>query len=143
MRDKIFLDTNVMVYAYDKSAGEKHIKAREILMELWESGYGVISIQVLKEFYVTTTQKIPNKLGIEIVSEIISDFLNWEVVVNDGEGILEAISLQQRYNLSFWDALIVEAALESGCSFLYSEDLNPGQKIRGVQLKNPFTQILS
>ena len=138
MRDKIFLDTNIIVYAYDKSAGEKHIQAKKILMDLWESGYGVISIQVLKEFYMTVTQKIPNKMEKESASEIISDFLNWEVVINDGQSILEAISIQQKYVLSFWDALVVEAALESGCSFLYTEDLNAGQKIKSIQIKNPF-----
>jgi predicted nucleic acid-binding protein len=139
MSDKIFLDTNVIVYAYDKSAGEKHIKAKKILIDLWESGFGVISIQVLKEFYVTVTQKIPNVLKTEVVEEIISDFLSWEVVVNDGYNILEAISIQRRYRFSFWDSLIIAAAKESSCSLLYTEDLTSGQKINDLQIKNPFT----
>jgi predicted nucleic acid-binding protein len=139
MSDKIFLDTNVIVYAYDKSAGEKHIKAKKILIDLWESGFGVISIQVLKEFYVTVTQKIPNVLKTEVAEEIISDFLSWEVVVNDGYNILEAISIQRRYRFSFWDSLIIAAAQESGCSLLYTEDLSSGQKIKDLQIKNPFT----
>lgn len=139
MSDKIFLDTNVIVYAYDKSAGEKHNKAKKILIDLWESGFGVISIQVLKEFYVTVTQKIPNVLKTEVAEEIISDFLRWEVVVNDGYNILEAISIQRRYRFSFWDSLIIAAAQESGCSLLYTEDLSSGQKIKDLQIKNPFT----
>lgn len=138
MNDKIFLDTNVIVYAYDTSAGGKHTKANKILMDLWESGYGAISTQVLKEFYVTVTQKIPHTLSSEDAAEIIGDFLNWEVVVNDGNSILEAISIQRKYRLSFWDALIITAAQESGCSLLYSEDLNSGQKIRNLQIQNPF-----
>ncbi|MCK4762415.1 MAG: PIN domain-containing protein [Candidatus Aminicenantes bacterium] len=138
MSDKIFLDTNVIVYAYDKSAGVKHTRAKEILIDLWESGFGVISIQVLKEFYVTVTQKIPNKLDSESAAEIIGDFLSWEVVVNDGYDILEAISIQKKHRLSFWDSLIISAAQQSGCSLLYTEDLNPGQKIRNLQIRNPF-----
>jgi len=138
MRDRVFLDTNVIVYAYDKSAGKKHIQAKEILIDLWKSGYGVISIQVLKEFYVTVTRKIPNTLDIDTAETIIDDFLSWEVVVNDGHNLLEAISIQRRYRFSFWDALIIAAAQESGCSLLYSEDLSSGQKIKNLQIKNPF-----
>jgi predicted nucleic acid-binding protein len=138
MKDKIFLDTNVIVYAYDKSAGEKHIQAKKILADLWESQHGVISTQVLKEFYVTVTQKISTALDKKTASGIIADFLNWEVVVNDGHSILTAISIQQKYCLSFWDALIINSAQESGCAFLYSEDLNSGQKLKNLQIRNPF-----
>jgi predicted nucleic acid-binding protein len=138
MKDRVFLDTNVIVYAYDKSAGEKHIQAKKILIDLWKTGFGVISIQVLKEFYVTVTRKIPNTLDIETAETIINDFLSWEVVVNDGHNLLKAISIQRKYRFSFWDALIIAAAQESGCSLLYSEDLSSGQKIKSLQIKNPF-----
>lgn len=138
MKDKVFLDTNVIVYAYDNSAGEKHIKAKKILIDLWESGTGVISTQVLKEFYVTVTQKIPNIIDKKIAAESIRDFLSWEVVVNDGYSILNAISIQMKYCLSFWDALIITSAQESDCSILYSEDLSSGQKINNLQIRNPL-----
>ena len=138
MNDKIFLDTNLIVYAYDNSAGEKHVQAKNILIDLWESGYGVISVQVLKEFYVTVTQKIPKPLNVDAAAKIINDFLSWEVVVNDGSSILNAISIQQKYRLSFWDSLIIAAAWESRCSYIYTEDLNSGQKIKDLEIKNPF-----
>jgi len=143
MNGKVFLDTNVIVYAYDNSAGEKHAQAQKILLDLWKSGLGVISTQVLKEFYVTVTQKIPNTLNKENAAGIISDLLSWEVVVNDGYKILQAIAIQQKYCLSFWDALIINSAQESGCSVLYSEDLSSGQKLGSLEIRNPFKTFSS
>ncbi len=139
MKDnKIFIDTNVLVYAYDNSAGFKHEKARDLLVELWDSGSGVLSIQVLQEFYITVTKKIPKPLDIDIVADIIKDLLKWDLIINDGETILEAIKLQKRYMYSFWDSMIIEAAVKRGCAVLYSEDLSHGQVIEGVEIKNPF-----
>ena len=86
--DKVFLDTNIIIYAYDLTAGEKHKIAKKIVLDLWNSGLGIISTQVLQEFFVIATQKIPKPLDIKIAKEIMRDLLKWNVVVNDGESIL-------------------------------------------------------
>ncbi len=135
--DKVFLDTNVIVYAYDKSAGEKHRIASDIMIELWKSGHGVISTQVLQEFFVVTTRKIPKPLKVNLAKEIINDLLAWDVVTNDGESILSAIDIHLKHKYSFWDSMIIDAALKGGASVMYSEDLSDGQ-INSVTIKNPF-----
>jgi len=136
--DKAFLDTNIIVYAYDRSAGKKHRLAADIMIELWESGRGVISTQVLQEFFVIATKKIPRPLKGNVVKEIINDLLTWEVVVNDGDSILSAIDIHLKYKYSFWDSMIIDAALKGGATVLYSEDLSDGQTVKGVTIKNPF-----
>lgn len=136
--DKIFVDTNILIYAYDISAGVKHVTAVRILSELWESGRGVLSTQVLQEFFVSVTRKIPNPINEQHAINIVRDFLRWELVVNDGDSILEAASLVSRYRFSFWDCLIIQAALKSGCNILLSEDLSDSQVIESLQIRNPF-----
>jgi len=137
--DKVFLDTNIIIYAYDLTAGEKHKIAKKIVLDLWDSGLGTISTQVMQEFFVTATQKIPKPLGTKLAKEIMRDLLKWNVVVNDGESILEAVNILLRYNYSFWDSMIIEAAIKSGAGILLTEDLSDGQIINGVTIKNPFT----
>lgn len=136
--DKVFLDTNIIVYAYDVSAAEKHEIAKKIVLDLWDSGFGVISTQVLQEFFVTITQKIPKPMDKRVARDIVSDLLKWEVVVNDGESILEAAEILFQYGYSFWDSLIIAAAMRNGAEALLSEDLAHGQTIHGVTIKNPF-----
>ncbi len=136
--DKVFLDTNIMVYAYDVSANEKHKIASEIMIDLWNSGLGILSTQVLQEFFVNVTKKIPRLLNAKKAKDIVKDFLKWDVVVNDGESILDAVEIHLKYKYSFWDSLIINAAVKSGAALLLSEDLSDGQKIEGVTIKNPF-----
>ena len=136
--DKVFLDTNIIIYAYDLTAGEKHKIAKKIVLDLWNSGLGIISTQVLQEFFVIATQKIPKPLDIKIAKEIMRDLLKWNVVANDGESILEAVNILLRYHYSFWDSMIIEAAVKSGAGMLLTEDLSDGQIISGVTIKNPF-----
>jgi predicted nucleic acid-binding protein len=136
--DKVFLDTNIILYAYDISAGEKHQISKKIVLDLWDSGLGVISTQVLQEFFVNVTQKIPKPLDKKLARDIVSDFLKWNVVINDGESILEAVEILLRYGYSFWDSLIIEAAIRGGAEALISEDLTHGQMINGVTIENPF-----
>lgn len=138
MNDKSFVDTNIMVYAHDLDAGEKHEIAKRTLITLWESGTGVISTQVLQEFYVTLTRKVPNPLKKSLVRSIIKNYLVWEVVVNNGETILQAIEIEENYNISFWDAMIVSAAYSKNAAFIITEDLNDGQQIEGIIIVNPF-----
>ena len=135
---KVFLDTNVLIYAHDTSAGRKHDLARETVLELWNQSNGLLSTQVLQEFFVTITRKIPTPLKLRDGRKIIEDLLSWDVVVNDGRAILAAIDIQDRYRYSFWDALIVHAAIQGGATVLLSEDLSDSQTIHGVTIKNPF-----
>ncbi len=136
--NKTFLDTNIIVYAYDSSARSKHETAKKIMKELWGSGQGIISTQVLQEFYVSVTKKIPKPLDMEIATHIIKDLMYWDVVVNDGEAILEAIEIQARHRFSFWDSLVIQAAVKGGAEVLFSENLNSGQIVSSVEIKNPF-----
>ena len=134
-----FVDTNVLVYAHDRTAGSKHDSARQLVHELWRSRRGVVSTQVLQEFYVTVRKKVAVPLSREEARELIVDFRSWRVVVNDEHSILDAIELEERFRISFWDALIVQAAITSGADVLYSEDLNAGQTYGTVTVVNPFT----
>lgn len=135
---KVFLDTNIIIYAYDSSAGKKHEIARKILIELWDSGLGVISTQVLQEFFINVTKKIPKPIDIDLAKGIIEDFLKWDVVVNDGESLLDAIDILVEYNYSFWDSMIIQAAVKGGAELLLTEDLEHGKVVKGVEIRNPY-----
>jgi predicted nucleic acid-binding protein len=136
---KTFLDTNIVIYAYDASAGLKHEIARQIMTDLWTSGNGILSTQVLQEFYVNVTRKIPKPLDLDLARQIVADLLKWDVVVNGGDSILDAIDIQKRHNFSFWDAMIISSSVTGGAVTLLSEDLTDGQIIGGVTIRNPFT----
>jgi predicted nucleic acid-binding protein len=133
-----FVDTNVLVYAEDRDAGDKHGRARDLVKELWNRRDGVLSVQVLQEFFVTVTRKVRRPLSAAKALDIVREYLTWTVVNNTGSLLVEAIELQQKARLSFWDALVVQAALETGCEQLYSEDLNHGQRIGTLTIVNPF-----
>jgi predicted nucleic acid-binding protein len=137
---KTFLDTNIVIYAYDASAGLKHEIARQIMTDLWTSGNGILSTQVLQEFYVNVTRKIPKPLDLDLATQIVADLLKWDVVVNGGDTILDAIDIQKRHNFSFWDAMIISSSVTGGAVTLLSEDLTDGQIIVGVTIRNPFTE---
>jgi predicted nucleic acid-binding protein len=133
-----FVDANVLVYAFDGSAGAKKARAEALVTRLWDSGTGCLSVQVLQEFFVTITRKVPRPLPIETAAERIREFTTWPVFSPGAHDVLAAIVLQQQSRLSFWDAMVVHAAAEAGCEILWSEDLNDGQQIRGLQVRNPF-----
>jgi predicted nucleic acid-binding protein len=139
MKDhKVFVDTNIVVYAYDVSAGEKHKKAVEIMKDMWGTGNGIISSQVLQEFFVSVTRKIAKPVNIPTAKEIIKDLLKWKTVTINGEILLEAIDIHNEHKYSFWDSVIIAAAIEGGAKVLFSEDLTDAQKIKGIIIKNPF-----
>lgn len=133
-----FIDTNILVYAHDSSAAEKHEQAKAILQTLWSSRMGCLSIQVLQEFFVAITRKVPKPLPVTDVSQIISDLSVWRVHSPNAEDVLQAIDLQARYQTSFWDAMIIQSARKLKCQTLWSEDLNAGQMYYSVQIQNPF-----
>jgi len=133
-----FVDTNVLVYAHDISAGPKHTRARDLLTELWTAGNGCLSVQVLQEFYVTVTQKVAKPLDSPSAAQVIVDLSEWTVHRPSAQDVLDAIGLHRRYGIAFWDAMIVQSALMVGCRTLWSEDLNPGQSYDSLKVQNPF-----
>lgn len=133
-----FVDTNILVYAHDSSAGCKQTEARELLRSLWQSGDGCISIQVLQEFYVTVTRKVAKPLSPDAASRIIGDLSAWQVHRPGVEDVQNAIRLQQRYQTSFWDAMVLTSALQMGCRTIWSEDLSAGQVYERVTVQSPF-----
>ncbi len=140
MKDKIFLDTNVIVYAHDRSSGKKNTIAMEIMEYLWERKKGVISVQVMQEFYVCVTTKILKPLPLKVARKILEYILNWDLIINDEYITIKAINLQEKYRFSFWDSLIVQSAIQSQAYTLFSEDLSDGQIIENVKIVNPFVQ---
>jgi len=138
MSDRAFVDTNVLVYAHDRSAGRKHEVARELVGRLWQERSGVVSTQVLQELYVNLRRKAGSPLSATLAREVIEDYLRWPLVENGGEAILRAMAVEQRHGLSFWDALIVQAAQDAGVPVLYSEDLSHGHRYGPVTVENPF-----
>ncbi len=138
--DRWFVDTNILLYAHDDSAGEKRDQARALVERLWESRQGCLSVQVLQEFVVNATRKIARPLDTATAKEIVADFSRWYLHVPGADDVLAAIGIHQRTGISFWDAMIVRSAAEIGCAVLYSEDLNAGQDYSGVRVENPFKQ---
>jgi len=133
-----FVDTNVLVYAHDVTAGDKHNRARVLVKELWDTREGCLSVQVLQEFFVTTTRKIPKPLEAPAAAQIIDDLAHWHVHAPAASDVLAAIDIHQRTGASFWDAMILRSAKELGCGTLSSEDLTSGQAFEGVEVSNPF-----
>lgn len=136
---RMFVDTNILVYAHDRSAGAKHDQAVDMLAILWEKRSACISVQVLQEFYVAITQKVPNPVDRTHAKDIVTSLASWHTHVPNPEDIVRAIEIQQRFRLSFWDAMIIHSAQRLDCAQLISEDLNDGQTYDSVQVMNPFS----
>lgn len=138
MPGKVFLDTNILVCAHDIHEPEKQAAAENLIVASLRSGVGVISAQVLAEFFVTVTRKIRQTMPARRAREEIALLANFEVVETDATLILRAADGSMRWKLSFWDALILAAAERAGCETVYSEDLADGQKYGSVTVRNPF-----
>jgi predicted nucleic acid-binding protein len=138
MSDRYFVDTNILMYAHDAAAGAKHERAKQLLEQLWRDRAGVVSTQVLQELCVNLLRKIRTPLDTKAIHYIVADYLTWEVVVNTGDSILHALDIQERYRISFWDALVIQAADASGAEVVYSEDFSENQKYGGVRVVNPL-----
>ena len=139
----VFVDTNILVYAYDLSAGDKYKNAAQLVAECWEKENGCISMQVLQEFFVTVTRKIAKPLESQIARQIVADLAHWRIHSPEPPDLLQAIDLSQAYHLSFWDAMIIHSAAHLGCKHLLSEDLSDGQVYGNVQVINPFAGGIS
>ena len=138
MTDRFFVDTNVLIYAHDLDAGLKHDRAALIVADLWEKENGIVSVQVLQEFYVNVTRKIARPMTPAAARGIIRNYLAWRVEPNEPSAVLLASEIGERNRISFWDALIVASAARSGADRILSEDLNHGQVIEGIRIENPF-----
>ncbi len=138
MAEKYFVDTNILIYAHDRSAGLKHERARQLIERLWTSGQGVLSTQVLQELCVNLRRKVANPVPVDEIRGLIRDYLSWEIVVNTPEAVIQALEIEVRYKTSFWDALILQAAEQSGAAVLYSEDLAAKQAYGPVRVVNPL-----
>lgn len=134
---KTFVDTNILIYAHDVDAGEKHRLAKEVLQTLWLDRTGVLSPQVLQEFYVNVRRKTTKPLTKELARSAVNAYAIWCVDITAAE-MATAFRIEDAAHISFWDALICAAALKSGAERILSEDLNAGQKIEGVRIENPF-----
>ncbi len=138
MSDKYFVDTNILMYAHDRSAGAKYRVAASLVEGLWDSGEGVLSTQVLQELCINLRRKVAPPLPVNQVRQLIRDYSTWEIVTNTSGSVLQALDIEARYKISFWDALILQAAAHAGASILYSEDLAAGQSYEGIHVVNPL-----
>jgi predicted nucleic acid-binding protein len=136
MNGRSFLDSNILVYTDDHDRPEKQARALDVVQQCRLSGTGVVSTQVLQEYFVTATRK----LGVpaQIAREKVEIFSHFEVVVIQVDDILSAIDLHRLHSVSLWDGLIVRAALAGGCSSLLSEDMQPGRRFDGLEVLDPF-----
>lgn len=142
MSGRTFVDTNVLIYAYDVDALTKHEIAKERLRDLWKGRTGSLSAQVLHEFYVNVTRKIRSPLPKPDARAVVNSYLVWCVETTSAD-ISIACQIEDEARISFWDAMIVAAALKAGAERILSEDLNAGQNISGIQIQNPFAKPAS
>ena len=133
-----FFDSNVLIYAYDPRDAAKHAQAERLLANAIANGTGVLSAQTLGEFFNTVTRRLPDALTVDAAREAIVRFSAMPVVEVDLELALRAVDTSERYQISYWDGLIIAAAERAGCVRLFSEDLNAGQSYNGVVVVNPF-----
>lgn len=133
-----FVDTNVLLYAHDRGAGAKRERAVALLERLGDERRGLLSSQVLMEFYVAATHKLPGRLDQRTAAAIVDDFGTWPVFSPSVGDILEGARLAQRYRIHFWDGMIVRGAAALGAELIWTEDLNSGQRYEGITVRNPF-----
>jgi predicted nucleic acid-binding protein len=143
MSDKAFLDTNILVYAHEPNTGIKHERARTLIDKLWNTGAGVLSTQVLQELCINLRRKMAKPWTVEETRNLILDYMDWQIVVNTPDSVIEALSIETRYQISFWDALIVQSAESSGAAILYSEDFSDGRTYGSVRVVNPLNETAS
>ena len=138
MADKEFFDTNILIYACDRSEPEKQSQARRLLKNAIEKETGAVSAQVLSEFFTVVTRRIQQPLSIEEAEEVIEQLAILPIVEVDLTLVRQAISTCRQYQISYWDSLIIAAAERAGCTRIVSEDLNPWQSYHGIVVVNPF-----
>lgn len=133
-----FVDTNVLLYAVDHTESQKQARAEALLNRLWSNRSGCLSVQVLQEFYVNATRKLSRRLDPNAARQVVHDYSLWVVHAPTSASVLAAIDLQQQYQVSFWDAMILGSAQDLGAEVVWSEDLNAGQRFGGLEVQTPF-----
>jgi predicted nucleic acid-binding protein len=136
MSDRSFLDTNVLVYTDDRADLKKHRRALELVAEHRTAGTGVVSLQVLQEYFVTITRKL--RVDVQVARRKVELLAEFDVARPEVGDVLASIDLHRLYGLSFWDALVLRTAKQSGCKVLFSEDMQTQREIEGVRIENPF-----
>lgn len=136
-----FVDTNVLVYAHEASKGRKNLAAAELMKRLARTGSGALSVQVLVEFYSVSLRRLG--LSSEEAEAIITDLCAWPVHRPSHVDVLRACELHRRFQISWWDALILNSAIELGCEILWTEDLSHGRRFGPVVVRNPFAEAAS
>ncbi len=140
MPDKVFFDTNILVYAHDEESPDKKAKSQKLIFESLREGAGVVSAQVLSEFFVTVTQKIARPMPTIRAKREIVLLSTMATVDIDSTLVIRAVDMQDRWPLNYWDALILAAAERGGCRTVYSEDMSDGQTYGSVTVRNPFVR---
>jgi predicted nucleic acid-binding protein len=138
MTEKVFVDSNILIYAHDKDAGSKQRRAAECLRKLWENHTGRLSTQVLQEFYVNVTQKIKKPLRRDLAREIVRNYGLWVESPMTPATVVRGSEISEIWRIAFWDSMIVAAAEQDGAAELLTEDLHAGQVIAGVRIVNPL-----
>jgi predicted nucleic acid-binding protein len=140
MSGKTFVDSSILIYAHDLDAGDKQVIAKSLLRQLWSDRTGVLSVQVLQEFYVNVTRKIATPLPKSQARLVVNAYALWCAETTSAE-IAAAFRIEDESRMGFWDALIVSSAEKSGALRIISEDLNTGQSIAGILVENPFANL--
>jgi predicted nucleic acid-binding protein len=138
MPDLVFVDSNILVYAHDRSDPEKHAKARNVVRSCWTERTGCLSLQVLQEFYVNITRKVQRPLPLNVARDLLATYAVWRLAALSAEDVITASRLEERYDLQFWDALILTAARLLKAPIILSEDMQHGMEIDGTRIQNPF-----
>ena len=133
----VFFDTNVLIYAIDEGQEAKYEVADELVQRYLVDGGGIISVQVLREFY-SVSRRLANPLSEEQAQKMVEYFSTFNTLSEDASMVLGAVRRTRAFSLSFWDALIVEAAIKGGADRLFTDDLQHGQVIEGLRIENPF-----
>lgn len=138
MADRVFLDTNVLVYAHDWDAPDKKTRSQELIFGCLRDGSGVVSAQVLSEFFVTITRRVATPMPATQAKKEIVLLSTMATVDIDATLVIRAVDMQEHWQLSYWDALILAAAERAGCQTVYSEDLSDGQSYGVLTVRNPY-----
>lgn len=133
-----FVDTNVLVYAYDPTSGDRHAAARSLLERLWHDRAGALSVQILQEFLVAVTRKVSQPLAPAQARERLRSLSRWPVHAPLAGDVIAASDLAERHDLAFWDAMVIRSASQLGCRIIWTEDLTAGQRFGSVIVQNPF-----
>jgi predicted nucleic acid-binding protein len=136
-----FIDTNLLIYAYDPNSKEKHEMAKKLVQRLWRDETGAISIQVMQELLVNITKKIAQPLSWQEAVNLLEDLQTWTVHSPTSKNVLNAAQHAIKHQFSLWDAMILESATSLECQILWSEDLNHGQKFGNLRIQNPFKEL--